>query len=146
LVPPILAAFNGLTPYLEIKTGFGWNMYSNLKTVAGQTNHLLLPGTWDLTGAQRELVQIVSSTDPALQRLHDEDYGLTFSEFKNYAHRFPNSAVTYRWQERVHHAPRLGDDPVVQGSVNVAAQKLISFRAVDLQAAQRCQPNFSPAR
>lgn len=146
LVGPGLAALNGLTPYLELKTGFGWNMYSNLRTVAGQTNHLLLPGTLDLTHAQRDLVTVLSSTDPTLQRLHDEDYGLTFSEFRNYAHRFPDSAVTYRWQGRVHHAARLGDDPVVGGPVNVAAQKLISFRVVDLHAAQRCQPTFSPAR
>ena len=146
LVGPGLAALNGLTPYLELKTGFGWNMYSNLRTVAGQTNHLLLPGTLDLTHAQRDLVTVLSSTDPTLQRLHDEDYGLTFSEFRNYAHRFPDSAVTYRWRGQVHHAARLGDDLLVQGPVNVVAQKLVSFRVVDLHAAQRCQPTFSPAR
>lgn len=146
LVGPGLAAFNGLTPYLELKTGFGWNMYSNLRTVAGQTNHLLLPGTLDLTHAQRDLVTVQSSPDPVLQRLHDQDYGLTLSEFRNYAHRFPESIVTYRWQGRIYHAPRLGDDPLVQGQVNVLAQKLISFRVVDLRVAQRCQPAFTPAR
>lgn len=34
LLLPAVAFVDGLTPYLEIKTGFGWNMYSNLHAVA----------------------------------------------------------------------------------------------------------------
>lgn len=35
LVLFILVVFNGLILYLEIKIGFGWNMYSNFKMVVG---------------------------------------------------------------------------------------------------------------
>jgi hypothetical protein len=43
LLVPLLVVANGLTPYLEVKTGYGWNMYANLRTVDGETNHYLLP-------------------------------------------------------------------------------------------------------
>lgn len=36
LLVPVLVVFNGLTPYLELKTGFGWNMHSNLRTVGAR--------------------------------------------------------------------------------------------------------------
>ena len=39
LLVPLLVVANGLTPYLELKTGFGWNMYANLRTVDGESNH-----------------------------------------------------------------------------------------------------------
>lgn len=146
LVPAGLAFLNGLTPYLEIKTGFGWNMYSNLLTVAGKSNHMLIPATLDLTGAQRDLVTIVRSTDPELQRLHDQEYALPYSEFREYAHRFPNSAATYQWKGQTYQAARLGDSEAGREPVSWLGVKFFSFRAVDLQTKERCQANFSPAR
>lgn len=143
---PALAFLNGLTPYLEIKTGFGWNMYSNLRTVGGQSNHMLIPHTWDLTGAQRDLVRIESSSDPNLQQLHDGHYGLVLSEFQEYAHRFPDSSATYIWKGRTYYAAHLGDDPLLSPPINLIGLKLLSFRVVDLEDRERCQPSFSPAR
>lgn len=48
LVVVLLAALNGLAPYLEVKTAHGFNMYSNLHTANGATNHLLVPATLPL--------------------------------------------------------------------------------------------------
>lgn len=146
LLPAALAFFNGLTPYLELKTGFGWNMYSNLRTVAGQSNHMLIPATLDLLGAQRDLVTIVKSSDPTLQQLHDKQYGLTYSQFVSYAHRFPESSATYQWRGQTVNAKRLADDPAGQAPYNIFMEKLWSYRIVDLQPKQRCQPSFTPAQ
>lgn len=80
LLVPVLVVFNGLTPYLELKTGFGWNMYSNLHTVGGETNHLLVPATLDLSGAQLDLVEVLETSDPALAPLIDSQYAVVSSE------------------------------------------------------------------
>ncbi len=143
---PALVLLNGLTPYLELKTGFGWNMYSNLRTVAGVTNHLIVPATADLTGLQTDRVEIIASSDPALRKLGSDGYALTYTEFRKYAQTHPDVAVTYERDGRVVRAERLEDDPAAAGATSALARRLQSFRVIDLSPAERCQPSFSPAR
>lgn len=144
-LPALLALFNGLTPYLELKTGFGWNMYSNLRTVGGESNHILIPRTFDLLGAQRDVVRIVSSTDPNLQGLKERNYGLAYSQLVSYAHRFPETNLTYTWRGQTVHATRLGDDPAASVPRNLWQEKFWNYRAIDLEQKQRCQAYFTRA-
>ncbi|ACO45507.1 conserved hypothetical protein; putative membrane protein [Deinococcus deserti VCD115] len=146
IIIPVIAIFNGLTPYLEIKTGFSWNMYSNLRTVAGQTNHLLIPRTLDLTGAQRDLVRIFNTSDPNLDQLRVKQYGLPFVEFRKYAQDHPEESVTYERGGVIRHVDRLGDDSLSYDPIDVAPKRLLSFRAVDLQTTERCRPVFYASR
>lgn len=143
---PALVVLNGLTPYLEVKTGFGWNMYSNLRTVDGESNHVLIGSTLDLTGVQADRVRIVESSDPALARLAEEEYAVAWSEFREYAHAHPDVAVTYERGGDLVRAARLGDDPAGQGGVTELGRRLQSFRVIDVSGSERCQPVFSPAR
>jgi hypothetical protein len=145
-VIPALVLLNGLTPYLELKTGWGWNMYSNLRTVAGESNHLLVPRTLDLSGLQRDQVRIVDSSDPVLRTLRDEQYVLTYSEFREYAHEHPDVSATYKRGGLVHVADRLGGDPAGQGDVSALSVRVQSFRVIDDSGSERCQPSFSAAR
>ena len=146
LIVPAIVLANGLTPYLELKTGFGWNMYSNLETVAGESNHLLIPATLDLTGLQRDRIAIVESSDDRLEPLIGSDQEIVYSEFREYAHLYPDEAVTYRRDGRTVIADPLGEDPVAQGTVGLISRKVQSFRVVDAAGAERCQPVFTPAR
>src|SRR5690606_25004079 len=70
---PALAALNGLTPYLEVKTAYGWNMYSNLSMVDGKSNHFVFRAGLPLTDEQSDVVEITSSPDPRLQFYADND-------------------------------------------------------------------------
>lgn len=146
LATPILAGLNGLTPYLEIKTGFSWNMYSNLRTVAGKTNHLLLPGTLDLTGSQRELVYILDSSDPELLRLHDKHYALTHSEFIRYTREFPHNNTTYRYKNEIRRISQTEVNHMGDLNNSILTERLFAFRSIDLNHSERCRPDFSPAR
>lgn len=56
-----LALLNGLSPYLELKTSTSWNMYSNLRTVDGSSNHVLVRATLPLGDAQADLVEVVAA-------------------------------------------------------------------------------------
>lgn len=42
---PLLAAFNGATSYLGLKTVANYSMFSNLRTEGGETNHFLVPAS-----------------------------------------------------------------------------------------------------
>ncbi|HJQ95227.1 MAG TPA: HTTM domain-containing protein, partial [Acidimicrobiia bacterium] len=41
----VATLINGLTPYTEIKTAYGFNMYANLVTARGESNHFLVRHT-----------------------------------------------------------------------------------------------------
>ncbi len=65
LVVVALAALNGAAPYLELKTATGFNMYSNLHTSQGRSNHLLVPATVPLRGLDLVTVQAPDDHDLA---------------------------------------------------------------------------------
>ena len=146
LIIPVLVFVNGLTPYFEVKTGFGWNMYSNLRTVAGETNHLLVPRTVDLTNLQEDRVTIVEASDSAVQSLATEQYEVVYSEFREYAHAYPEQSVAYQRRGRTVDGAAVGDSEAGQGGVSLVSYKLQSFRPVDASGRERCQAVFSPAR
>jgi hypothetical protein len=142
LLVPALVLVNGLTPYLEIKTGYGFNMYANLRTVDGETNHLLVPRTIPLTDQQDEIVTIVYTSDPALETYAVRDFGLTSRQLRIYLSHHPGTEVVYE---------RGGRRLVVQATdevepVPIWVEKLLLFRPIDLQARERCVPAFGPAR
>ena len=146
LVLPLLVALNGLTPYLELKTGFGWNMYSNLRTVAGETNHFLTPATLDVTGLQRDQVTILDSSDPKLAASSAQHYTMVWSELREYAASNPEASITYRRGNRTYEVPRAGDVPQLVGGMSVLSRRLQPFRLVDQSAAERCLTHFTAGR
>lgn len=145
-VVPVLVVLNGLTPYLELKTGFGWNMYANLRTVDGETNHLIVPRTLALTDVQADVVEIVSTDDPALAGYGDRRYGLTWQQLRSYLSRHPDVQLTYRLHGELVTLERASDDPELVSPLPLWQEKLQLFRAVDLQSPERCVPAFGPAR
>lgn len=145
-VVPLLVVLNGLTPYLEVKTGYGWNMYSNLRTVDGETNHLIVPATFPLADEQADVVEIVRTDDRGLARYAATDYGLTWRQLRSYLSAHPEVAITYRRSGELVELERAADDPELVRPVPAWREKLQLFRAVDLEAPERCVPTFGPAR
>jgi hypothetical protein len=142
---PILVVANGLSPYLELKTATGWNMYSNLRTVDGESNHLLVGRSFPVIGEQDDLVEIVRSDAPELQYYADSNYGLPFLQLREFLARHPQTALTYdRSGERIT-LRRADDRPELVAPVPTWREKLQVYRAVDLQSPERCQPGFGPA-
>jgi hypothetical protein len=133
---------NGLTPYLELKTGYGANMYANLSTVAGQSNHLIIRRTAHLTHAQDTLLTVVRSSAPELQAYADRGYLLPERNLLDYLARHPTTTVVVR--------DRSGVERSLDGSDGVRSPLLVEkfqlFRAVDSQDPPRCQDVWLPAR
>jgi hypothetical protein len=145
LVVPTLVVLNGLSPYLELKTAYGWNMYSNLETVNGQTNHLLVPRTLGLSNVQRDLVRIRATNDPGLALYVTERYDLPFRQLRAYLSSRPGVHLVYERGGRPHVADPVANDPALVRPVPAWKQKLQPFRAVDQSGPSRCQLAFLPA-
>ena len=61
LVPALVAFANGLAPYLEVKNYGSWNMYSNLRVVDGESNHLLVGRSLPVSGVLQDRVLLADS-------------------------------------------------------------------------------------
>ena len=84
---------NGLTPYLELKTAYGFNMYANLVTVAGESNHLVVRRTLPLTDVQDHLLTVVRTDDEELGRYAEDGYLIPERNLLDYLARHPSTSV-----------------------------------------------------
>jgi hypothetical protein len=147
LLVPLLVVANGLTPYLEVKTGYGWNMYANLRTVDGDTNHYLLPGSLPLTDEQGDVVEILETDDTGLDVYRETGYGLTFRQLRTHLSGRPETSITFRRDGEVVALERAADLPELVEPVPAWREKIQLFRAVDLRSPpERCVPVWGPAR
>jgi hypothetical protein len=145
VVVPLLVVLNGLTPYVELKTAYGWNMYSNLSTIDGETNHLLVPRTWPVLDAQADLVRVVSSSDPGLNLYVTERFDIPFLQLRAYLSEHRDASITYERAGQRHAVAHASEDPDLVRAVPEWQQKLSAFRALDQTEPNRCQPGFLPA-
>ncbi|MFA1772590.1 hypothetical protein ACD591_14910 [Rufibacter glacialis] len=95
LLLPLITFLNGLSPYLGLKTESSYAMFSNLRTEGGVTNHLLAPISTQIFDYQKDVVEIVSSSDPYLQRMADEGKLLVFFQFRKHVKKHLPAQVTY---------------------------------------------------
>jgi hypothetical protein len=70
-------------------------MFSNLRTEGGVSNHFIIPANVQPFDYQKQVVKIVSSTDPGLQKLALENKALVLFEFKNYVHAYKPARIEY---------------------------------------------------
>jgi hypothetical protein len=138
-LPVVLAVLNGLTPYTEVKTAFSFNMYSNLVTARGESNHFLVQHTIPLREGYRDLVTIVRASDPALDVYRRERYAIAYPQFALFLRNHPS-------------APLVRFDGGSPTRVAVADLRPIEWwwhfvplRAIDQLQAARCQSVFLPA-
>ncbi|MGH3755459.1 MAG: hypothetical protein ACRDRP_22740 [Pseudonocardiaceae bacterium] len=142
---PVLLVINGLLPYVELRTGYAYTMYSNLRMVDGRSNHLIVRASLPLAGRQADLVKVVSSDDPGLAQYSTYNYLLTWDSFRTYLAKHPGAAVTYERSGERHVVKRASDDRELITSPPLLVRKLLAMRAVDGNDHARCQDGFLPA-
>lgn len=80
---PAVIFFNGLTPYLGLKTEFSFSMFSNLRTEGETTNHYFVPVSTQVFNFQKELVTIIETDNEELKnndRYYNRDVHLVLFE------------------------------------------------------------------
>jgi hypothetical protein len=139
VVVPLIAFANGLTPYFELKTSGAWNMYSNLRTSAGESNHLIIRRTWPLSDQNRDAYRIVSSDNGQLRWASENDYAVTPLQLRMILSDDPDAALTYERDGVEVSLERASDDPTLVATVPRWLEKLQSYAPVDLQDSERCR-------
>lgn len=135
VIAVLLVFFNGLSPYLGLKTEISFSMYSSLLTEGEVSNHLIIPRTLQLASYQDELVTIIHTSDPELQLLADLGYRLPYFEFRSYVSRkaqvgMKDISVTYRLGDRERSIMRVDEDPELLQPDSFFLRKLLRFRPV----------------
>jgi hypothetical protein len=135
---------NGLTPYTEIKTAYGFNMYANLLTVAGESNHLVVRATAPLRSGYEDPVAIVDSSDEGLLGYKESGYLIAYPEFRRYLVAHPEVSVTFSRAGVLYSIPRVGDDAALSAPAPLW-WRFFPLRAIDTQRPPRCQDVFLSA-
>lgn len=139
-----LVIVNGLTPYLELKTAYGFNMYANLVTTNGRSNHLLVGRTLPVRRDQERPVEIVFSSDRGLRRYTAQGYLIPWPSFRAYLAARPDVAVVYRRNGETLSLQRASDRPELVAPVPWW-WRWMPLRAIDSRDPPRCQAGFLPA-
>lgn len=138
-----LAFLNGLTPYTELKTAYSFNMYSNLLTAQGRTNHFIVPRTVPLRDGYVDPVEILESSDAGLNLYRDYEYLIAYPQFQRYLVD-RSVSVTFARNGVV---TSTSDSSAVTGLATSGPWwwRLMPLRALDQQSRPRCQDVFLPA-
>lgn len=82
IILPAFLVVVGLQPYLGLRTLVCFSMFSNLQTENGQSNHMLMPNWLQLTRWQRDLVEILETSDPWLAGFQRDELKIPFLELR----------------------------------------------------------------
>ena len=145
LFVPVIVVLNGFTPYVEMKTAYGYTMYSNLTTADGSTNSLIVPRTFPINGNAADVVRIERTNDPGLQEYVTLGYDLPYLSLRAYLADHPTAAIRYIREGVVHDLAHASEEPDLVRPVSDLERKLFALRAVDQQDPPRCQEFFLPA-
>ena len=142
---PVLAlvALNGMAPYLGLKTGTSFTMYSNLRTEQGTSNHLLVRRTAELLPHAGDLIAPLASNDPTLNQWAVEELLVSRLELRRTVQLLPGvEEASLRWREAdgtVHRTERIADHPELGAPLPLWQRKLQLHRPVDAEGPMRCR-------
>lgn len=126
-----------LSPYVGLKTESSINMFSNLHTEGGQTNHLLFARPPYLFSYQDELVRVVDASNP--QMVQSGRSGLWNVKFSidEYLRRNPQAWVSYQRADGT--VARMVDARSLETApASWLERKLLVFKQVDLARPKVC--------
>jgi len=135
---PVLIFFNGLTPYLGLKTQTSFSMFSNLRVEGERSNHLFIPASVQLTSMAKDLVEIVDTNLETLQPFVLQNQLITFFELRRLTSEAAASNTDFQVKYLHHNDLQIvqvvdGEStrPEVTKPHNWLTAKLIRFRPVD---------------
>jgi hypothetical protein len=135
-----VVVLNGAAPYVGIRTATAWNMYANLVTGDGRSNHLVVPAEVQLVDGG--YVRVVRTNDEALQTYVGSRWLVPERNLRHLLASRPSATVTY---ER-------GDGVTVTGTgeelgvrMSPLVRRVFARRSLDAAEPARCQAVWLPA-
>ncbi len=132
---PALVFFNGMNPYLGLKTEKSFAMFSNLRTEGGISNHLLISSPLHLTNLQQDLVDIQATDLDQLKSVIADQQLITYFEFRRIASQaktnFYVTFVRHGTLQTVRVVNGVSTQPDLIKPYPWLVAKFVRFRAVD---------------
>ena len=139
---PLLIIFNGMTPYLGLKTALNFSMFSNLRVQGSDNNHLFMPSNIQLTDYQTDLVEILDTSHERLKEHLITKQRITYFELKRIISetRHQTFFLNYKRNGEIFELdfPNEQKEGVLEG-LPLMAEKLLIFRAVPESGPCPCQ-------
>ncbi|QFI69327.1 HTTM domain-containing protein [Sinorhizobium alkalisoli] len=135
-VVPGLFFLSCLSPYVGLKTESSINMFSNLHTEAGQTNHLLFSKPPYLFNYQNEVVKVVDSSRELWIRQSQAGYYHILHDLKLWLRWKPDAWVTYERDGVT--VTRATAASLADEMPNLLERKLLIFKLVDFSRPKVC--------
>lgn len=125
-----------LSPYVGLKTESSVNMFSNLHTEGGVSNHLMFPKPPYLFDYQKDVVKVLGSNDPRIEHLAKTNQHMVMFELKEFLRKRPDAWISYERNGKVFNQAR-GVDFAGQHA-NIVERNLLLFKAVDFNRPKVC--------
>ena len=141
LLFPALVFVNGISPYLGLKTESSFSMFSNLRTEGGITNHVFMPISLQLFDFQKDMVEVIFSTDEQLQGTATKHRIIPYFLFKNHVANARPEQVMYirNGQQRTFTLATAPPNDELRQRSPFLMRKLLGFRAVSKYEPQPCE-------
>jgi len=140
MILPIIVFLNGLSPYLGLKTENSYSMFSNLRTEGGKSNHYIIPVSFQIFDYQKDIVEVISSSDNELQEAADTNSLMVFFTFKDLVAQNKPAKVEYI-RNGIHQTFELAKAPANSELLqpnNFILRQLLRFRLISKYDPQPC--------
>ena len=125
--------------HLGLRTEQSYAMFSNLLTEGGRSNHLLVPA-WDQPfGYQRDLVEVVESTNPRLQQVAQRRQRIAYFELRRTLSENPQDSVAFVRDGVRIDLEHASADAELSTPPSLLARKFLRFRPIDAEGRERCR-------
>lgn len=106
----LMFSLNAMAPHLGLKSRASLEMFSNLDTLDGRSNHLFIPATFQCFDYLSDVVMIEEAREESdLALAARQRWVMPYLEFENLASRYPDEPLTYRHKGRRRTLQRLGE-------------------------------------
>jgi hypothetical protein len=141
LVWSLVLLFNGLCPHIGLKTTQSFSMFSNLKTEGGQTNHVIIPASWQIFDYQKDTVFITAKS----KNVDDIGVGWTYPYFEFRNRLFilleagvKDMSVSYIRNGELHVVPNVELDPELSRPIPWLVSKMFTFIPLKMKTSPKC--------
>lgn len=145
---PVLLLLYGLTSYLGLRSAGNFTMFSNLRTEGERSNHFLLGSNplkrWSY---QEDAVRFIRIDDKAARigyQYHPlQDHRLPVVEFRKLIYQWTRAGaqvpLTFEYRGEVHSTEDIVNDPRWRTDRRDWRMRLLDFRAIQEEGANRCR-------
>lgn len=146
----VLYFINCAMPFIGLKTQQNLNMFSNLYTERGETNHIVITRPLYLFDFQTDIVRILKSNDPFFRELQQEGLLVPYIEFRRILSNIPDAhrkvmAILYERNGEIGFvAPEQVSDPDVFRPLSPWLRHWFHFQFVATTRPQVCNGHRQP--